>query len=333
MKPYPIKFEPILKEKIWGGQKLKNLLNKKTEAAHVGESWEISGVEGNISVVSNGLYKGKTLNELIKEFGPDFMGFQNIRAYGDEFPLLIKFLDADNNLSVQVHPDDDMAKTHHNSFGKTEMWYVMESDINAEIVMGLKDSKTDASVLKDVNAHNVNEIFNFESVQKGDCYFIPAGKIHALGKGVMAAEIQQTSDVTYRIYDWDRVDDEGNGRELHIEQAIEATKTPKDAGKKSYNLEHKNNANLVDCDFFKTNIQNVSGIQIKDYTTTDSFVILMCVEGEAQIRMENHTEYVSKGETVLLPASTNQVLIKSSSAHFLEVFSKSSAKSEFKEAI
>jgi len=333
MKPYPIKFEPILKEKIWGGTKLSRILNKRSSSNHIGESWEISGVEGNVSVVSNGMYEGKTLNELIEEFNTDFMGYQNVRAYGKNFPLLIKFLDANTNLSVQVHPDDEMAKKYHNSFGKTEMWYIMESDEDAEIVMGLKDVNTDSTLLKEVNAQNLNQIFNFENVKKGNCYFIPAGKIHALGKGVMAAEIQQTSDVTYRIYDWDRVDDCGKGRALHIDKAILASKASEDSGKKRYNLESKNTSNLVDCDFFKTNLLTVSGIDIKDYTKTDSFVVLMCVEGDAQIRVDNHTEYIAKGETVLLPASTEKILVKSNSVQFLEVFSNPPVKSKINVAV
>lgn len=320
MEAYPIKFNPILKEKIWGGEKLSSILNKKSDSNHVGESWEISGVDENISVVSNGLYKEKTLNDLITTYKSTFLGQENIDVFGENFPLLIKFLDAKTNLSVQVHPDDTMAKSHHNSFGKTEMWYIMDSDENAEIVLGLKNNEVDKSVLGAINASNVDAIFNTEKVKQGDSYFIPAGKIHAIGAGVLAAEIQQTSDITYRVYDWDRTDDKGEQRELHTDLAQQATKTFVSNGKSDYVLEQGKTTNLVNCDFFTTNIFEVKGPQKRDYTATDSFVIFMCVEGKVEITVNNHTEFISMGETVLVPANTKDVILNSTSSKLLEVF-------------
>ena len=322
MKTYPIKFNPILKDKVWGGEKLSKVLNKKTSTKNVGESWEISGVEGNISEVSNGIYKGKTLNNLISEFKGDFLGKKVVNSYGEQFPLLIKFLDAKTNLSVQVHPDDDMAKKHHNSFGKTEMWYIMESDDDAEIVLGLKNSNTDTAVLNRINCDNVNDIFNKEKVKKGDSYFIPAGKIHAIGAGVLAAEIQQTSDITYRVYDWDRADDNGIRRELHTELAQRATKVFKSNGKSDYSLNASKTSNLVDCDFFTTNIFWVKGINQRRYKNVDSFKIFMCVEGNGIIEVDGSVEAIGMGETVLIPATAKSIRFISKHAKFLEVYIK-----------
>ena len=320
MQAYPIKFAPILKEKIWGGEKLSNILNKKSDSKNIGESWEISGVEDNISMVSNGLYKGKSLNDLIKSHKSEFLGKKNIDTFGEHFPLLIKFLDAKTNLSVQVHPDDEMAKAHHNSFGKTEMWYIMNSDEDAEIVLGLKDNDLDKNVLGDINASNVNDVFNTEQVKQGDSYFIPAGKIHAIGAGVLAAEIQQTSDVTYRVYDWDRTDVNGNQRDLHTEAAIKATKSFPSTGKSNYQLEADKTSNLVDCEYFTTNIFEVKSNQKRDYRNLESFVIFMCVEGSAEVTIDNVTETVTMGETILIPANTDSVTFNSEGSKLLDVF-------------
>ena len=320
MQAYPIKFAPILKEKIWGGEKLSQILNKKTDLKNVGESWEISGVQDNISTVANGLYKGTSLNDLIKTHKSKFLGKQNIDVFGENFPLLIKFLDAKTNLSVQVHPDDKMAKTQHNSFGKTEMWYIMNSDDDAEIVLGLKDNDLDKNVLSAINATNVNDIFNTEKVKQGDSYFIPAGKIHAIGAGVLAAEIQQTSDITYRVYDWDRIDDAGKQRELHTDAAIKATKSFVSNGKSNYQLEANKTSNLVDCDFFTTNIFEIKANQKREYNHLDSFVIFMCVEGTAEVTVNNLTETVAMGETILVPANTDSVEFNSAGAKLLEIY-------------
>lgn len=320
MQIYPIKFRPILKEKIWGGNKLATLLNKKTNSQNVGESWEISGVKDNVSIVSNGIYKGKSINDLIHKFESSFLGHSVVAAFGNSFPLLIKFLDAKTNLSVQVHPDDAMAKKYHNSFGKTEMWYIMDSEANAEIVLGLKDTAVDKDILAHINAHNVNTIFNTETVKQGDSFFIPAGKIHAIGAGVLAAEIQQTSDVTYRVYDWDRVDNHGQKRELHTNLAKQATKVFPSNGKTNYSLCEGQTSNLVSCNFFTTNIFEVKDSNQRNYNNQDSFVIFMCVEGKAKVTTDGYSEFVSKGETILLPANCNTVVFHTSSAKFLEVY-------------
>ena len=320
MKVYPIKFNPILKEKIWGGNKLGTLLGKDTDKDNVGESWEISDVNGNISEVSNGVYKGASLKTLIADHEAQLLGTDNFANFGYNFPLLIKFLDAKTDLSVQVHPDNKMAKKHHNSFGKTEMWYIMDSDTNADIVLGLKDKTVNPEVLNHINANNVDAVFNREQVKKGDSFFIPAGKIHAIGAGVLAAEIQQTSDITYRVYDWDRTDDSGHKRELHTQLAEKATKQFDSNGKADYTLQPNTKTNLVNCEYFTTNILDITKRQIKEYSNLDSFVVFMCVEGQLEITAGLHTETVKMGETILIPANTQEVTFNSDNAKLLEVY-------------
>lgn len=320
MQSYPIKFEPILKEKIWGGTKLQTVLNKKTTSDHVGESWEISSVAGSESIVCNGIYKGIAITELLEQYGAAFVGQENYAQFGNQFPLLIKFLDAQTNLSVQVHPDDEMARSEHNSFGKTEMWYIMDHDEDAEIILGLKDQSADKEILKKVDCTNVYDVFNSEKVSKGDAYFIPAGKVHAIGAGVLAAEIQQTSDITYRVYDWDRTDEQGQSRELHLEQSVMATKTFEDTCKSVINTQKNTPATVVDCDYFTTNILEIQTAYERDYASLDSFVILMCVEGCASVTTDGRTEIICKGETLMLPATTESASFFAKDARFLEVY-------------
>lgn len=320
MKVYPIKFKPILKQKIWGGNKLKNLLGKNTNQEGVGESWEISNVNGNISEVSNGAYKGTNLKQLIAEHKAVFLGLENFENFGYNFPLLIKFLDAKTDLSIQVHPDNIMAKKHHNSFGKTEMWYIMDSDDKATIVLGLKDKTTNTELLNNININNVAAVFNRELVKKGDSFFIPSGKVHAIGAGVLAAEIQQTSDITYRVYDWDRTDNSGQKRELHTQLAVQATKQFDYNEKTDYALQPNKSSNLVNCQYFTTNILDIRNHQVKDYTNLDSFVIFMCVEGEVKITTGLHTETMKIGETILIPANAKEVILNSNKSKLLEVY-------------
>lgn len=320
MKAYPIKFNPILKEKIWGGTKLKTILNKETASNNIGESWEISGMSQNISLTSNGCYKDVSLAKLLSSYKADFLGANNYKVFGDEFPLLIKFLDANTNLSVQVHPDDEMAKKH-DSFGKTEMWYIMDSDDNAEIILGLNKNQEDLNVLKNVTGQNVYDVFNSEKVQKGAHYFIPAGKVHAIGAGVLAAEIQQTSDITYRVYDWDRVDASGNSRDLHISEAISATKNFKE-DLEIVNQTSTESETLVNCEYFTTNIINIDSQRKVNYEELDSFVIFMCVEGAGTITVDHHPETIAKGETILIPACADFVEITGDNLQLLEVYIK-----------
>lgn len=319
MRAYPIKFNPILKEKIWGGEKLKTVLNKQTEFTSIGESWEISDVDENVSVVTNGLYKGYSLKQLINNWGAEFLGTKNTERFGNKFPLLIKYIDAAQDLSIQVHPDDAMAINKHNSFGKTEMWYIMHKEKDAEIIVGL-NAEEKTTMLDKINANNVNEIFNREKVNVGDSYFIPAGQVHAIGAGVMVAEIQQTSDITYRIYDWDRKDKQGNARQLHTKQALEASKHFSKIYKKEVNTINGEKQNLANCQYFTTNLININANFIKDYSNLDSFVIFMCVEGSICINVNGWMEKMNKGETLLIPANTDNVTFSGSNAKLLEVY-------------
>ena len=223
MKLYPLKFIPILKDKIWGGTKLETILDKSTSGSkEAGESWEISGVEGNISTVSEGAFKGKTLVELIDQFKGDLIGSKVYDIFKNKFPLLIKFIDANDDLSIQVHPNDELGMKRHNSFGKTEMWYVVAAEEGATLISGFNKAITKSEYLDYFNRGDLVKLLNKEDVFDDDVFFLPAGRVHTIGKGLLIAEIQQTSDITYRIYDFHRVDSNGNGRELHVDEAIDA---------------------------------------------------------------------------------------------------------------
>jgi len=317
---YPIKFEPILKEKIWGGQKLKELLNKESDLPNIGESWEISGVEKDISIVSNGALKGKTLNELLDVYKADLIGNKNYRVFGNRFPLLIKFIDAKKDLSIQLHPNDALAAKRHNSFGKTEMWYVLQAEANANLMVGFNQEMTPEKYVKHVASKTLPEVLNFDKVKEGDSYFIEVGRVHAIGAGVLIAEIQQTSDITYRIYDWDRVDDQGNLRELHNDLAIDAIDFQlQDDFRVDYSKVENEDNNMLRCPYFTTNYLEITKT-IQKENKVDSFIIYMCVSGEAEIETEQTTQKITKGETVLLPAAIKTYQISSKKARLLEVY-------------
>ncbi len=317
---YPIKFKPILKEKIWGGQKLKTLLNKQSDLPNVGESWEISDVEGNTSIVTNGKLKGKSLKELLELFKGDLIGEKNYKIFGNKFPLLIKFIDAKEDLSIQLHPNDELAAKRHNSLGKTEMWYVMQADENSNLIVGFNQKTTPETYLQHLEDKTLPKILNFDTVKEGDTYFIDVGRIHAIGAGVMLAEIQQTSDVTYRIYDWDRVDNNGNERELHIDLAIDAIGFEmKDKFRVSYSKMENYSNNMVSCPYFTTNFIPLDGT-IQKQNDKDSFIIYMCVEGKAVISNSLFTSTIKKGETVLVPAIIKDYQITAEKAKLLEVY-------------
>lgn len=317
---YPLKFTPILKEKIWGGNKLRKNLHKNSLLNNIGESWEISDVEGNVSLVANGSLKGKSLKELLISFNSDLIGIQNFEHFGTNFPLLIKFIDAKQDLSVQVHPNDELSKKRHNSFGKTEMWYILQADKDARLILGFKEAITPEQYVDLLDKKNVMSVLKDEFVQKGDAFFIETGTVHAIGAGVLLAEIQQTSDITYRIYDFDRVDDHGNERELHTEWALDALNFgDKLDAKRNYKKDINVLNNIVSCKYFKTNFISIKKTLTLDYSKTDSFVIFMCVEGTAKITISNNSESIDFGETILIPAIVDSVLIESENGKLLEV--------------
>jgi len=317
---YPLKFQPILKDKIWGGQKLQQLLNKSTTSTEAGESWEISDVEGDTSVVANGPLKGSSLKALLESYTSDLLGEKNFRQFGTKFPLLIKFIDAKQDLSVQLHPNDQLAKERHNSFGKTEMWYVVQADPKSNLIVGFNQDMTQELYLKHLEAKTLQSILNFDAVKPGDTYFIEVGRIHAIGAGVLLAEIQQTSDITYRVYDWDRVDSEGKERELHNDIALEAFdfEMP-DNFRVKYSLDSNTSTELVSCPYFTTNVLEVNAPLQKE-NNHDSFMIYMCVEGAASLEVDGAVTEFSMGETVLIPACIETFSISSNHAKLLEVY-------------
>jgi mannose-6-phosphate isomerase len=317
---YPLKFVPILKDKIWGGSKLVKNLHKKSDLEDIGESWEISDVEGNVSVVQNGSLKGTSLRDLQASYKAEFIGKNNYANFGNNFPLLIKFIDAKQDLSVQVHPNDALSKQRHNSFGKTEMWYILQADEGARLILGFNETINATKYVQLLEDKNIMSVLNDVPVKKGDAFFIETGTVHAIGAGIVLAEIQQTSDITYRIYDFDRVDDQGNERELHTELAVDALNFSDKIDTKRDYTKNENGLNTVAaCQYFKTNFIPVTGTVTLDYAKTDSFVIFMCVEGGAEISIFGNTETISFGETVLIPATAENVLISSAGCELLEV--------------
>ena len=319
-----LRFEPILKQKIWGGNKLTSILNKKSDLENLGESWEVSGVENEVSVVSNGVLKGESLDQLIKTYSSDFVGDKVYQQFGEKFPLLIKFIDAKTDLSIQVHPNDIQAKEKHNSLGKTEMWYVTQADKNASLIVGFKKDTTEEEYVKHLNDNSLLEILNVDKVQEGDVYFIPAGRVHAIGAGVMVAEIQETSDVTYRIYDWQRTDSEGNFRELHTKDALQVIDfKPKKNYKTNYDVLKNDVSSLVDCKYFTTNFLKLDKLFSVNHNTKDSFVVYMCVKGNAVFESDFSKEMIEKGETLVVPACLKEFIIKPlGDVELLEVYIK-----------
>jgi mannose-6-phosphate isomerase len=309
---YPLKFKTIFKDKLWGGQKIRTVLGKDYgDLPNCGETWELSGVEGNISIISNGKHKGRNLKSLLQSNGPEILGNAIHKKFGDDFPLLIKFIDANQDLSIQVHPDDKLAASRHNSLGKTEMWYVMQADEDSSLISGFSEPLDKEKYLEKFNAGQLAEILNREEVQADDVYFLPAGRVHTIGKGLLIAEIQQTSDITYRIYDFDRVDDLGNKRELHVEQALDAIDYNfYDEYKSTYETKLNERVQIVSCEYFTTNKLNLNRQFDVDLSHLDCFKIYICLAGEASIKLGNTVESVNMGEVVLIPASWKKYTIE-----------------------
>jgi mannose-6-phosphate isomerase len=318
MKFYPLQFEPILKERIWGGEKLKTVLNKPITSKITGESWELSTVEGDVSVVSNGEWKGKSLTALINECPNEILGTAVYARFGKQFPLLFKYLDAREDLSIQVHPNDELAKKRHNSFGKTEMWYIMQADDDARIIVGFKEKSNANEYLENLKNKTLLSILDDVKVKSGDVFFLETGTVHAIGAGLVVAEIQQTSDITYRIYDFDRVDASGNTRELHIDLALEAINYNTVETKKEYTKNVNESNGVVDCPYFTTNFVPLDG-EIIVSKSGETFTVYMCVEGAFEIDFNNTKLQYKKGDTVLIPAAMNAFSLNGK-ASILEIY-------------
>ena len=317
----PIKFEPLLKQTLWGGDKIVPFKHLSSDLENVGESWEISGVKDNETIVKDGPLKGKSLNEVVREQKEKLVGKENYQRFGDEFPLLIKFIDARQDLSIQVHPTDEIAHKQGKSRGKTEMWYLMESDADAKLYSGLKKQITPEQYKEMVENDTICDALAQYEVKEGDCFFLPAGRIHAIGAGCFLAEIQQTSDVTYRIYDFKRKDKNGNYRELHTKLASESINYQVESDYRTHYVERKNQGTtLVQCPYFNTAVYDLDEPMTLDYSELDSFVILIGLKGEGTIvDNEGNEETIKTGDTLLIPATTETLRV-SGNVKFLETY-------------
>jgi len=316
---YPFTFYSIYKDKIWGGDKIRTVLGKDFgNLPNCGETWELSSVADYVSVIKNGSYEGKKLSWLIEEYGEELLGKElTVRTKG-EFPLLIKFIDAQDDLSIQVHPDDDLARKRNAGQGKTEMWYVIQADPNAHLISGFNREVAQETYLEYLQKEQLEEILNFEKVQADDVFFMPAGRVHSIGKGILLTEIQQTSDTTYRIYDFNRVDDQGRSRDLHTEEALEAIDFHHYPDyRTSYDQNNRDTVNLVTCPYFTTNRIYSDQNIMRDYSHLDSFVVYIGLEGEVDITCRGGNFQLKRGDVYLIPAALNQLEIITSNKYKL----------------
>lgn len=309
---YPLKFEPILKPKIWGGNKLNTLLHKKSPTDKMGESWEISAFEGDETMVCNGFLAQNNLMELTEIYMHDLVGRKVFDKFGLNFPLLTKFIDAADDLSIQVHPNNKLALEKHNSFGKNEAWYIIEAEPNAKIYLGFDKQITPLEFRRAIENKTVSNLMKVYQPKNGDFFIIPSGTVHSIGKGILLAEIQQNSDLTYRVYDWDRTDEKGNTRELHLDLALEATNFSEPTHLKiNYDLNPNMQTELTKNEYFKINIMLLTKTIEMDYFLIDSFVIYMVVEGQVQIHYADQAEPITlkTGESALIPAELNRLTL------------------------
>lgn len=313
---YPLKFKPRLKERIWGGDKLLSFGRKLTSrqrarGVKIGESWDISGVDGDLSVVSNGFLKGNNLQELVEVYMGDLVGDAVYERYGLTFPVLVKLLDAQDTLSIQVHPDDRLAEERHGSYGKNELWYIVECQPGAAVYIGFKRKVTREEFIDALSDGTLPRLLNRFEVKVGDCYFIPAGTIHAIDKGTLIAEVQQTSDITYRVFDWNRVDADGKPRLLHTALAVDAIDFDAET---RYDITVPSVPNrsteVVSCSQFTANLLEVEGETTRDYAPLDSFVIYTAVKGNLEAVCDDCAETLVCGESLLIPATQDAVTLR-----------------------
>ncbi len=320
---YPFVFKPILKDVIWGGSDICPFKGITPGLSGIGESWELSHVENNYSIVDNGALEGKSLDDLISEYGNQLVGKKVLDQFGSTFPLLIKFIDARDDLSIQVHPDDKLAKIRHNSFGKTEMWYVIKAAEGAALYSGFSKQIDADEYIRRVKDNTIMDVLQRYEVKEGDVFFLPAGRVHAIGSGCFIAEIQQTSNITYRIYDYNRRDANGNERELHTELAKDAIDYTLYPDYRTKYEPHKNTpVQLVACKYFTTNLLDLDVSLTRDFSALDSFVVYICMSGKASIRDNKGNEItVHQGQTVLIPADTEVVTVDPySEVKFMETY-------------
>lgn len=322
MNLYPLKFRPIFKQTIWGGNKLRDYLHKTLAPENTGESWELSAVKGNVSAAKNGPLAGKDLDFLCKHFGPELLGEKVCARTGNDFPLLFKFIDAAKDLSVQVHPNDELARSRHNSFGKTEMWYVLQADKGARLMSGFSEETDKAEYPELVQSGEIIDRLGSYEVTAGDCFFIPAGRIHAIGAGLVVAEVQQTSDITYRIYDYHRKGPDGKERQLHTDLALDAVDFAVQPDARTHYIARLNQAvTAVQCPFFTVNVLELQGAVQRNLQEQKSFVVYMCAKGQAELECAGHKLPLQTGETILIPARcADNILLQAQQAKLLEVY-------------
>src|SRR5690554_3999656 len=315
---YPLRFAPILKQRVWGGKKY--IPEDKNTKGPIGESWEISGLEENVSVVSNGPLAGTPLNSLLEKYKEDLLGKHVYEAFGNTFPLLFKFIDADQDLSVQLHPNDALAKERHNSSGKTEMWYIIDAKEDAELILGFNQVIDKEKYKKYLEEKRIAEIVEYRTINKGETYLVESGTVHAICKGVFLAEVQQASDITYRIYDWDRLGVSGQPRELHTELALDAINFDQKETKLAYEDKTNDAVSICKTPYFNTNKVLVSGELTRNLSAKDSFVVYMCVEGKGEVCVNGKSEEITQGESFLVPAVCDSLKIKGKDFELLEVY-------------
>lgn len=315
---YPIKFKPIYKSKVWGGQKISKIKADKKAPADCGESWEISSVDSDLSVVANGFLKGNNIEEIIEIYMGEIVGDSVFENFGYQFPLLIKIIEAKENLSVQVHPNDEFAAERHDSFGKNEIWYVLDSEPGSKLISGFAKDVSKDEFFKSIENNSFEDLINQPETKSGEVYFIPAGRVHSLGAGNTIVEIQQASDVTYRVYDYGRV-----GRELHLELASDVIDYKKTEFVKTLFSRNPDKSNkIISNQYFSVNLLPVMNQVIKDYYSLDSFVVYFCINGKVSVKtIGNDDVIIKKGETVLIPAAINSVtIVPQEYSELLEIF-------------
>ena len=305
-------------QKVWGGNRLVANYGKTGDGT-IGESWEVSGVKGNISLVANGKLAGRPLTHLITSYGPELVGNAVYESYGNKFPLLIKFIDAEQDLSVQLHPDDEVAGKRHNSFGKTEMWYILDAEEDARLILGFNQPIDKENYKEHLSEGTITEILGEAPVRRGDAFYIAPGTVHAIGAGIVLAEIQQTSDITYRIYDWDRPGMDGKMRELHTQEALDVIDFSSSEAALEYETIDNSSSIVCNSPYFKTSVLKLSRAIQKQTKEIDSFIIYMCVEGEVSVKAMGHSEKIIKGDTLLVPACAEAIEFDTEDATLLEV--------------
>lgn len=319
---YPLKFRSIFKEKLWGGQKLGKFLNKDIPETRIGESWEISGLEGNFSEISEGFLQGNDLEDVLETYMGELVGEPVYEKFGRDFPLLFKFIDAADDLSVQVHPDDALARERYGLSGKNELWYIVQADEGAELILGFEENFSKSRFLELVEQRITGEYLHRQKVKAGDAFFIPAGLVHSIGKGVLLAEIQQSSDITYRIDDRNRKDKNGKMRELHVAQAADAVDFDNLHPSALKYGKEKNTANLLfESEYFTVNYLKLDRSFETDYNYRESFTVYMCIEGAFKIDYPDGQTKAETGESVLIPAALGHAdLHPKPESKILEVF-------------